>query len=256
MENRKQYFQPGSTLGRTWVKLPEDISQRTYQNHKRLESKQEIKTLRRVGSQNKGEAKNNPGFRGAMNPERAYSESFMLTRSRKTQLSSGFIPLIIQQSIGQESPLFTILGSFQENTRIKGQEKDYFKPEEEQIRPHDTEIVGLSQRSAHKPQKIVKTPDRISKPTIRNDIPTQNEDNVVTPKSNIKSNELWFKMSQFSEKTQKEFGKLHKDNVRLQELITLQNTTIHALQEVFAKLSKESKETNKGLNHVLEKKHH
>ncbi|MBW0464724.1 hypothetical protein O181_004439 [Austropuccinia psidii MF-1] len=54
-------------------------------------------------------------------------------------------------------------------------------------------------------------------------------------------------MSQFSEKTQDKFEKLHKNNVRSQEPINLQKTTIHTLQEGYAKLRKASEETNKRL---------
>ncbi|MBW0593641.1 hypothetical protein O181_133356, partial [Austropuccinia psidii MF-1] len=68
MEHGQQEVQPGISLGRTWSKLPEDLSQRDklqrpYGNHQRLESHQE---------------KNS-------NPDRAYSDSFRLTRSRPNQ---------------------------------------------------------------------------------------------------------------------------------------------------------------------------
>ncbi|MBW0557123.1 hypothetical protein O181_096838 [Austropuccinia psidii MF-1] len=47
MENAKQEVQPGIPLGRTWKKLPEDLSQRDrlqrpYDNHQGLESHQEV----------------------------------------------------------------------------------------------------------------------------------------------------------------------------------------------------------------------
>ncbi|MBW0465997.1 hypothetical protein O181_005712 [Austropuccinia psidii MF-1] len=42
------------------------------------------------------------------------------TRSRPTQLFSGFTPFRHQNISGQESPFFTIPGSFQEKTRIQG----------------------------------------------------------------------------------------------------------------------------------------
>ncbi|MBW0497770.1 hypothetical protein O181_037485 [Austropuccinia psidii MF-1] len=49
MEHGKQDFQPGIPLGRTWIKLPEDLSQRDklqrpYGNHQRLESHQAVQT--------------------------------------------------------------------------------------------------------------------------------------------------------------------------------------------------------------------
>ncbi|MBW0483566.1 hypothetical protein O181_023281 [Austropuccinia psidii MF-1] len=97
------------------------------------------------------------------------------------------------------------------------------------VRPNDTEGVGTSEGSTQNQKIIVNTSDRISKPTIRNDIPTHNEHSVVTPDSNINSDELWLKMSQFSEKTQQKLEKLHEIKLSLEELLNLQNTTIQTL---------------------------
>ncbi|MBW0568793.1 hypothetical protein O181_108508, partial [Austropuccinia psidii MF-1] len=49
MEHGKQVVQPGIPIGRTWSKLPEDLSQRDrlqrpYGNHQRLQSYQEVQT--------------------------------------------------------------------------------------------------------------------------------------------------------------------------------------------------------------------
>ncbi|MBW0554205.1 hypothetical protein O181_093920 [Austropuccinia psidii MF-1] len=103
---------------------------------------------------------------------------------------------------------------------------------------------------------IVNTSDRISTPTITNDIPTHNEHSFATPESNININELWLQSSQFSGKTKKEFGKLHESNLRIQYLINLQSTTFHTLQEGFAKLIKASEETKKRINQVLKEQYH
>ncbi|MBW0516313.1 hypothetical protein O181_056028 [Austropuccinia psidii MF-1] len=78
VEHGTQEVQSGLTLGRVRGKLSEEISQRyffqrPYGNYQRLESKQEIQTPRREGSQNHPETSHNPGYRGAMEPERAYS---------------------------------------------------------------------------------------------------------------------------------------------------------------------------------------
>ncbi|MBW0559164.1 hypothetical protein O181_098879 [Austropuccinia psidii MF-1] len=94
-----------------------DISQKPFEDHQRLESQQVNKALRREGSQKQGESSHNTGFRGEMEPEREYSNSSRLTRSRPTQLSSGFTPLRIQQNSGQESPFLRIPGSFQEKNK-------------------------------------------------------------------------------------------------------------------------------------------
>ncbi|MBW0567819.1 hypothetical protein O181_107534 [Austropuccinia psidii MF-1] len=233
MEHRKQEAQHSFTLGRTWGNLPKDISQsdifqRPYGNHQRLESQQPIQTLRTEGSQTKGESSHNPGYREGMDPERGYYDSFRLIRSRPAQISSGFTLLRIQQNSGQESLLFTIQGSFKWKTRTKGKEQEYFQTEEEIIILNDPEVVRLSSINSQKQQIIVNKPDRISKATVVNDIHTQNDHSVFTFESNLKSNGLWLRMSQFSEQTHKEFGKLNQNNLRLQELITPPKKETHS----------------------------
>ncbi|MBW0530929.1 hypothetical protein O181_070644 [Austropuccinia psidii MF-1] len=59
MEHGKQEVQPSIPLGRTWSKLPEDMSQRDrlqrhYGNHQRLESHQAVQTPGGEGKQDKG----------------------------------------------------------------------------------------------------------------------------------------------------------------------------------------------------------
>ncbi|MBW0567563.1 hypothetical protein O181_107278, partial [Austropuccinia psidii MF-1] len=156
IEHEQQEAQPGISLGRTWSKLPEDLSQRdrlqrTYDNHQRLESHQAVQTPGGEGKQDKGESSHYQSYRRTANPERAHSDSFRLTRSRPKQLSSGFKPFINQQISGQESPFFTIPGSFQEKTRIQGQKKDLFSPKEERVRPNDPETVEIGERSTQEP---------------------------------------------------------------------------------------------------------
>ncbi|MBW0571378.1 hypothetical protein O181_111093 [Austropuccinia psidii MF-1] len=128
MEHGQQEVQPGNSLGRTWSKLPENLSQMSqrdrlqgpYGNHQRLESYQEVQTPRGKGNQDKGESSHYQSYRRTAHPDRAYSDSFRLTRSRPNQLSSGFTPFRNQQISGQESPFFTIPGSFQEKKRKQG----------------------------------------------------------------------------------------------------------------------------------------
>ncbi|MBW0544017.1 hypothetical protein O181_083732, partial [Austropuccinia psidii MF-1] len=112
-------------------------------------------------------------------------------------LSSGFTPFRNQQISGQESPFFTIPGSFQEKTRIKGKKQDYLQLEEERVRPNDPEAVVFGERSAQEPEVVVNN-SRISSAINRNTTPTQINHNVVTPESNINSDALWLKMSPFS----------------------------------------------------------
>ncbi|MBW0466552.1 hypothetical protein O181_006267 [Austropuccinia psidii MF-1] len=133
MENGQQEVQPGIPLGRTWSKLPEDFSrrdrlQRPYGNHQRLEFHQAVQNAGGEGKTYKGESSHYPGNRRAADPDNAYSDSFRLTRSWPNQLSSGFTPFRNQQISGQESPFFTIPGSFQEKTRIQGQKQDHLQP--------------------------------------------------------------------------------------------------------------------------------
>ncbi|MBW0479223.1 hypothetical protein O181_018938 [Austropuccinia psidii MF-1] len=107
MENGQQEVQPGIPLGRTWSKLAEDMSQRDslqrpYGNYQRMKSYQEVQTPGGEGNQDKGESSHYPSYRGTAEPDRAYSDSFRLTRSIPTQLSSGFTPLRNQKISSQE----------------------------------------------------------------------------------------------------------------------------------------------------------
>ncbi|MBW0570147.1 hypothetical protein O181_109862 [Austropuccinia psidii MF-1] len=105
MEYGQQDVQPGISLGRTWSKLPEYLSQRDrlqrlYDNHQRLESHQAVQTPGGEGKQDKGESSHYPRYKRTTDPDRAYSNSFRLTRSRPNQLSSGFTPFRNQQISG------------------------------------------------------------------------------------------------------------------------------------------------------------
>ncbi|MBW0576507.1 hypothetical protein O181_116222, partial [Austropuccinia psidii MF-1] len=111
----QQEVKPGISLGRTWRKLAEDLSQRDrlqrpYDNHQRFESYQTVQTPGGKGTEDKGESSHYPSYKRTVNPDRAYSVSFRLTRSGPNQLSSGFTPFRHQQINDQESPLFTIPG--------------------------------------------------------------------------------------------------------------------------------------------------
>ncbi|MBW0586438.1 hypothetical protein O181_126153, partial [Austropuccinia psidii MF-1] len=132
MENGQQEVQPSISLGRTWSKLPDNLSQRDrlqgpYGNHQRLESYQALQTPGGKGKQDEGESSHYPSYRRRVNPERAYSDSFRLTRRRPNQLSSGFTPFRNQQVSDQESPRLTITGGFQDKTRIQGEKQDLFQ---------------------------------------------------------------------------------------------------------------------------------
>ncbi|MBW0500485.1 hypothetical protein O181_040200 [Austropuccinia psidii MF-1] len=144
--------QPGIPQGRAWNKLPGDISQidtlqTTYGNHQRMESHQEVQPPGGEGNQDKGESSQHPTYRRKDDPARAYYDSFRLTRSRPTQLPSGFKLFRHQKISGQESQLLTIPGSFKEKKRIQGQKQDIFQQKEERVRKNDPEAVGVGERT-------------------------------------------------------------------------------------------------------------
>ncbi|MBW0493505.1 hypothetical protein O181_033220 [Austropuccinia psidii MF-1] len=131
MEHGKQEVQNSIPLGRTWRKFQNNMSQRDklqtlFGNHQRLESHQAVQTPGGEGYQDKGESSHHPSYRRIVEPDRAYYDSFRIARSRQNQLSSGFTQFRNQQIGDQESPFFTIPGSFQEKTKIQGEKQDLF----------------------------------------------------------------------------------------------------------------------------------
>ncbi|MBW0481947.1 hypothetical protein O181_021662 [Austropuccinia psidii MF-1] len=256
MEHGQQEVQPGIPLGRTWSRLPENLSQRDrpqrpYGNHQMFESHQAVQTPGGEGKQDKGESSHNPSYRRTADPDRAYSDSFRLTRRRPNKLYSGFTPFRNQQISGQESPFFTIPGNFQGKTRIQGQKQDHLQPEEERVRPNDPEAVEFGERSAQEKEVVVNN-SRISRSINRNINPTQIEHNVVTPESNLNSDALWLQMSQFAEQTQKQFAELQASNERMKTLTASMDKIVKPLQEGYAQFRKASEETKKRLNIVFE----
>ncbi|MBW0465944.1 hypothetical protein O181_005659 [Austropuccinia psidii MF-1] len=260
MAHGKQEVQPGIPPGRTWSKFPEDLSQRDrlqrpYGNNQRLESHQAVQTPGGEGKKDNGESCHYSSYRRTADPDREYSDSFRLTRSRPNQLYHGFTPFRNQQISGQESPFFTIPGCFQEKTRIQGQKKDHLQPEEERVRPNDSEAVGFCERSAKEPEVFVNS-FRISSPINRNITTTQIGHNVVTPESNLNSDEMWLQMSQYAEQTQKPFAELEASHERMKILTASMDKMVKNLQEGHAQLGKASEETNKRLNLVFVEQHH
>ncbi|MBW0593066.1 hypothetical protein O181_132781, partial [Austropuccinia psidii MF-1] len=126
---------------------------------------------------------------------------------------------------------------------------------EERVRPNDPEAVRFGERSAQEPEVVVHN-SRISSPINRNITPTQIEHNVVTPESNLNSDTLWLQMSQFSEKSQKQFSELEESDERMKTLKASMDKIVKTLQERHAQLSKASEETNKKLNLVFEEQHY
>ncbi|MBW0565875.1 hypothetical protein O181_105590 [Austropuccinia psidii MF-1] len=117
MEHGQQEVQTNITLGRTWRNLQEDMSQRdtlqtTYGNNQMLEPHQAVQTPEGEANQDKEESSHYSSHRRTSEPDRAYSDSFRITRSRPNNLSSGFTSFRNQQISFQESPFFTIQGTF------------------------------------------------------------------------------------------------------------------------------------------------
>ncbi|MBW0517298.1 hypothetical protein O181_057013 [Austropuccinia psidii MF-1] len=259
MEHGKQEVQPGISLGRPWGKFPEDLSQRDRLqrpdgNHQRLEYHQAVRTPGGEGKQDKGESSDYTSYRRTIEPDRPSSDSFRLTSSRPAQIFSGLTTFRHKQISGQESPFFTIPGSFQEKTRIQGQKQDILQAKAERVRPNDPEAVGLGERSTQELEKVVNT-YRSSSPTHRNITPTQTKHDVVTPESNQHSDKLWLQMSQFAVQTQEQRDYFKRLIERLQRNEILQKPTIKAIKESCAQLRKASEETSKRLNQVLEEQH-
>ncbi|MBW0485298.1 hypothetical protein O181_025013 [Austropuccinia psidii MF-1] len=260
MEHGQQEVQPGIPLVRAWRKLPEDLSQRDriqrrYGNHKRLESHQAVHTAGGEGKKDKGESSHYPSYRRTTEPERAYSDCFRLTSSRPNQLSSGLLPFRSQNISGQESPFFTIPGSFQEKTGTQVQRQDHLQPKEERFRPNDPEAFRSGEISTQEPEVVVHN-STISSPINKNIPPTQIEHNVVTPESNLNSDALLLQMFHYAEKTQKQFAELEESHKRMKKLTSSMDKIVKSLQEGHAQLIKASKETNKRLNLVFEDQQH
>ncbi|MBW0514090.1 hypothetical protein O181_053805 [Austropuccinia psidii MF-1] len=237
------------------VSMEHGKQERPYGNNQRLESHQEVQTSGGEGKQDKRESSHYQSYRRTADPDRAYSDSFRLTSSRPNQLSTGFIPFRNQQISGQESPFFTIPGSFQEKTRIQGQNQDHLQPEEERVRSNDPEAVRFGERSKQEPEVVVNS-FGISSPIIRNATPTQIDHNVVTPESNLNSDTLWLQMSQYAEKTQKQFTEHETSHGMMKILTSSMERIVKSLQEGHSQLRKASEETNKRLDLVSEEKHH
>ncbi|MBW0594084.1 hypothetical protein O181_133799 [Austropuccinia psidii MF-1] len=204
-----------------------------------LGSYQAFQTPGGKGTEYKGESGHYPSYRRTVNPDRAYLDSFRLMRSRPNQLSSGLTQFRNQQISGQESPFFSNAGSSQEKRRKQGKEQNLLQPEEERVRPHDPEAVRFGERSTQEPEVVVNH-SRISSPSNRNLTPTLIEHNIVTPESNLNSDALWLKMSQYAEKSEKQFPELEAGHERMKKTQASLQQIVKNLQEGYAQLSKAS----------------
>ncbi|MBW0502097.1 hypothetical protein O181_041812 [Austropuccinia psidii MF-1] len=106
-----------------------------------MESHQAVQTPGGEGYQDKENSSHYPSYRRTAEPDRAYFDSLRLTRSRPTQLSSGFTQFRNKKISGHESPFFKIPGSSQEKTRIQRQKQDLSQAKEERFRTNDPEAM-------------------------------------------------------------------------------------------------------------------
>ncbi|MBW0545029.1 hypothetical protein O181_084744 [Austropuccinia psidii MF-1] len=128
-----------------------DTLQRYYGNHKRMVSQQVAQNPGGEGNKDKGKSSHYPSYRRTIEPDRAYSDFFRLTRIRPTQLSSGFTPLRKPQISGKESRIFTIPGRFQKNTSIQ-REKTSLSHRQKESDPMIQKLLDLV-KEVHKRQK-------------------------------------------------------------------------------------------------------
>ncbi|MBW0519264.1 hypothetical protein O181_058979 [Austropuccinia psidii MF-1] len=204
--------------------------------------KETVQTPGGEGKQGKGESSHFPSYSRTTDPDRAYSDSFRIASSRPKQISSGFTPFRNQKASGQESPFFTIPGSFQEETRTQGQKQDLFQLKAERLRPNDPGAVGIGEKSTQEQEIAVHT-SRISIPINRNITPTWIENNVDTSESNLKSVAMWLQISQFAEKTQKQFAEVKASHERMKTLTASIDKIDKTVQEEHSQLRKSSEET-------------
>ncbi|MBW0491854.1 hypothetical protein O181_031569 [Austropuccinia psidii MF-1] len=157
MDHGQQEIQAGIPLGRTWSKFPGDMSQRDrlqrpFCNHQRFEPHQAVQTPGGEGKQDKGKSSHCPSYRRTADPDRAYSDSLRLTRSRPKQLCSGFTAFRTQHISGQESPFFTIPGIFRRRQGYKGKNKTTFNQRKRESDPMIQKLLHLV-KEVHKSQK-------------------------------------------------------------------------------------------------------
>ncbi|MBW0488893.1 hypothetical protein O181_028608 [Austropuccinia psidii MF-1] len=157
MEHGQQEVQHSFMLGRSWRRLPEDMSQidklqRSCVNNQRMESQQAVKTPGGKRSQDNGESSHCPSHRRTTELDRAYSDSFKLTRSKPTRLLSGFTPFRHQQISDKESQSFKVPGSLQEKTRIEGENETFLNQRQKDSDPMIQKLLYLA-KELHKSQK-------------------------------------------------------------------------------------------------------
>ncbi|MBW0495135.1 hypothetical protein O181_034850 [Austropuccinia psidii MF-1] len=117
-----------------------------------LEFHQAVQTPGGEGKQDKGESSHYPSYRRTTDPDRAYSDSFRLPRSRTNQLSSGLKPFRNQQISGQELPFFTYQEVSRRRQEYKGQNKTTFNQRKRESDPMRQKLLLLV-KEVHRSKK-------------------------------------------------------------------------------------------------------
>ncbi|MBW0494309.1 hypothetical protein O181_034024 [Austropuccinia psidii MF-1] len=157
MEHGQQEVQPGIPLGRTRRKFTEYLSQRDrlqrpYGNHQGLESHQAVQSPGGEGKQDKGESSHYSSYRRATDPDRAYSDSYRLTRSRPNQLSSGFTPFGTNRSVAKSHHSSQSQEVSRRRQGYKGKNKTTFNQRKRESDPMIQKLWDLVKK-IHKSQK-------------------------------------------------------------------------------------------------------
>ncbi|MBW0478319.1 hypothetical protein O181_018034 [Austropuccinia psidii MF-1] len=216
MEHGQQEVKPSIPLGRTWIKTSGGGATRIRENQATIQAIEE-----------------------------------QLTQTGNTQIPSG------SQGVGQTSSPEASNYSGTNRSVAKSHHSSQSQVVSRRIQGYkDKNKASFNQRQRELDSMIQKllavNTSRISGSINRNITLTQKEHNVVTPESNLNSDEMWLQMSQFAVKTQESLNDLQRINERLQRNAILKEDTIEAIQESCAQLSKASEETKKRLNQVLE----
>ncbi|MBW0565126.1 hypothetical protein O181_104841 [Austropuccinia psidii MF-1] len=243
MKHGQQEVQPGISLGRTWSKFPEDLSQK-------IDFKDLMVITKGWNPTRQFRLLEARAQRIRDNQATIQAIEEWLTQTGPTQIPSG------SQGEGQiSSPVASHHSDTNKSMTRSHHSSQFQEPKAERVRRHDPEVVGFGERSAQEPEVVVNH-SRISSPGDRNITPTQIEHNIVTPESNINSDALWLQIFQYAEQTQKQFAELEASHERMQKLTASMDKIVKTLQEGHAHLSKSYEETNKRLNLVFEEQNH
>ncbi|MBW0471710.1 hypothetical protein O181_011425 [Austropuccinia psidii MF-1] len=126
--------------------------QRPFGNHQRLEYHQEVKTPGGEGKQDKGELSHYPSYRRKAEPDRAYTDSFRLTRSRLNQISVASHHSGTNRSVAKRHHSSQSLEVSRRRQGYKGKNKTSFNQRQRESDPIIQKLLDLV-KEVHKNQK-------------------------------------------------------------------------------------------------------